>query len=167
MLNHGYTEPIRYQQTTKTKGVQIKNLLPTSSQQEKNPEKARGLQVPTTEKYIFLPSSFLYQKRRGSGATLNECKNCTRCTERKRTRRTSRQKDPLAFLCQTAEARGLHSLSALFSAKVHISQKKNQRRPSQDFTSRRTRIKSTTTRPLKLNHEMLGGLSMGNPTGPP
>jgi len=26
-------------------------------------------------------------------------------------------------------------------AKVYISQKKNQRRPSQDFTSRRTRIK--------------------------
>jgi hypothetical protein len=25
------------------------------------------------------------------------CKNCTRCTLRKRTRRTSRQKDPLAF----------------------------------------------------------------------
>ena len=73
---------------------------------------------------------------------------------------------PSSFLCQTAEARGLHSLSALFSAKVHISQKKNQRRPSQDFTSRRTWIKSTTTRPLKLNHEMLGGLSMGNPTSP-
>ena len=51
-------------------------------------------------------------------------------------------------------------------AKVHISQKKNQRRPSQDFTSRRTRIKSTTIRPLKLNHEILGGLSMGNPTAP-
>ena len=72
---------------------------------------------------------------------------------------------PSSFLCQIAEARGLHSLSALFLAKVHISQKKNQRRPSQDFTSRRTRIKSTTTRPLKLNHEMLRGLSMENSTG--
>ena len=87
------------------------------------------------------------------------------------------------FVPKKQEARGLHSMSAIFAklhslhskekepgghqAKVHISQKKNQRRPSQDFTSRRTRIKTTTTRPLKLNHEMLGGLSMGNPTGPP
>ena len=82
MLNHGYTEPIRYQQTTKTKGVQIKNLLPTSSQQEKNPEKARGLQVPTTEKYIF---NFF---------------------------------DPPAFCTKKQEARGLHSMSAIF-AKLH------------------------------------------------
>ena len=91
--------------------------------------------------------------------------------------------DPPAFCTKKQEARGLHSMSAIFAklhslhskekepgghqAKVHINQKKNQRRPSQDFTSRRTRVKTTTTRPLKLNHEMLGGLSMGNPTVPP
>ena len=87
------------------------------------------------------------------------------------------------FVPKNKRLGGLHSMSAIFAklhslhskekeprghqAKVHISQKKNQRRPSQDFTSRKTRIKTTTTRPLKLNHEMLGGLSMGNPTGPP
>ena len=106
----------------------------------------------------------MYQKTRGSGATLNECNFLHSKEKNSEDIKTER---PSSFLCQTAEAQGLHSLSALFSAKVHISQKKNQRRPSQDFTSRRTRIKSTTTRSLKLNHEMLGGLSMGNPTGPP
>ena len=77
---------------------------------EKNPEKARGLQVPTTEKHIF---KFF---------------------------------DPPAFCNKKQKARGLHSMSAIFAklhslhskekepgghqAKVHISQKKNQRRPS-------------------------------------
>ena len=80
---------------------------------EKNPEKARGLQVPTIEKYIlnFLTLHFLYQKTRGSGATLKKLHSLHSKEKNSKDIKTER---PSSFLCQTAEARGLHSLSALF-----------------------------------------------------
>ena len=73
---------------------------------EKNPEKARGLQVPTTEKRIF---KFF---------------------------------DPLAFCTKKQEARGLHSMSAIF-AKLHSlhSKEKNPEDIKQKCTSAKRRIK--------------------------
>ena len=156
---------------TKTKGVQIKNLLPASSQQKRTWRRLGGCKYPPQKStfLIFWPSSFLYQKTRGLGATLNECiflQKLHLLHSKEKNSEDIKTERPSSFLCQIARVSGAALTECTFSAKVHISQKKNQRRPSQDFTSRRTWIKSTT-QTLKLNHKMLGGLSMGNPMGPP
>ena len=57
----------------------------------------------------------MYQKTRGSGATLSEC-NLKKLPSPLRTKEPGRQSgsmDPLAFCAKKQEARGLHSLSAL------------------------------------------------------
>ena len=115
---------------------------------EKNPEKARGLQVPTTEKHIFNffdPPAFLYQKKtRGSGATLNECNFCKialAALKGKRTRRTSNKSAH-----QTKE-----------ESKKTISRFRFKKNPDQDYNNSALEAQSWNAR----------GLVDGEPYGPP
>ena len=104
MLNNGHIEPIHDQQTTKTKGVQIKNLLPASSQQKRTWRRLGGCKYPPQKSTfsIFLTLQlFVPKNKRLGGYTqwVQFLQNCTRCTQRKKNPEDIKQK------CTSAKTR--------------------------------------------------------------
>jgi len=119
---------------------------------------------------IFWPSSFLYQKTRGSGATLNECNFLQKLHSLHSKEKNSediKTERPSSFLCQTAEARGLHSLSALFSAKsAHQSEEESKKTISR-FHFKKNPYQVYNNSALEAQSWNTRGLIDGEPYGPP
>ena len=110
------------------------------------------------------PSNFCKQKQEARGATLSECNFYEKLhPPKKNSEQPRRLKGPSGFLSQQARGSEGYTHWVHFCPKVHISRRKDKEDHLKISLQERTQNKSTTTWPLKLNHEMLGGLSMRDP----
>ena len=103
-------------------------------------------------------------KARGSGATLSECNFYEKIAPtQKELRATKKTKETLWLLVPTSKRPGATLTECTFVQKCTSAGEKTKKTISRFHFKKEPGTSLQTTQPLKLNHEMLGGLSMRDP----